>query len=46
MSKRNPVAKNMELFNRPATYKNRQKEVKKGYRKHAKDWRDSSKAAA
>lgn len=31
---KNPVSKNMEKFNRPATHKDKKKENKKGYKKH------------
>lgn len=34
MIKGNPVAKNMEKFNRPATFTDRKKAASKGYRKH------------
>lgn len=34
----NPVAKNMEKFNRPATYKDRKKEMKRGGRKHKRPY--------
>ena len=30
----NPVAKNLNKFNKPATHKDRKKEQKKGYNKH------------
>lgn len=33
---RNPVAKNMERFNRPTTHEDRRKSLKKGYEKHKK----------
>ncbi len=32
--KPNPVAKNMEKFNRPATHVDRKKREKEGYKKH------------
>ena len=32
--KRNPVAKNCNKFNKPATHVDRKKRAKKGYRKH------------
>lgn len=32
--KPNPVAKNMEKFNRPATHVDRKKRDKEGYKKH------------
>ena len=32
----NPVHKNREKFNRPATHKDKKKESKKGYDKHGK----------
>jgi hypothetical protein len=35
--KTNPVAKNMEKFNRPATYVDRKKREKKGYKKHKEE---------
>jgi hypothetical protein len=31
---RNPVAKNLEQFNRPATHSDRRKDQRRGYRKH------------
>lgn len=40
--KSNPVAKHMETFNRPQTHRDRKKDQKKGFMKHAKDWRYSS----
>lgn len=33
-SKSNPVAKNLNKFNKPATYRDRKKAMKKGYKKH------------
>jgi hypothetical protein len=32
--KGNPVAKNMERFNRPATHRDRKKALKRGFQKH------------
>lgn len=32
----NPVAKNSNKFNKPATHKDRKKESKRGYSKHKK----------
>lgn len=34
---KNPVAKNLNKFNKPATHKDRKKSKKKGYNKHRKD---------
>ena len=34
----NPVAKNIEKFNKPKTHKDRKKRQKKGYRKHKGSW--------
>ncbi len=36
MAGKNPVAKNMETFNRPATHKDKKKDQKKGKRKDKK----------
>lgn len=36
MADKNPVAKNMETFNRPATHKDKKKDQKKGKRKDKK----------
>lgn len=36
-SKSNPVHKNLEKFNRPATHEDKKKKDKKGYTKHKKD---------
>lgn len=33
-NKRNPVAKNCNKFNKPATHKDRKKAASRGYRKH------------
>ncbi len=33
----NPVAKNMEKFNRPATHVDRKKREKEGYKKHKEE---------
>ncbi len=33
-NKRNPVAKNLNKFNKPATHKDRKKAASRGYRKH------------
>ena len=38
-SKGNPVAKNLNKFNKPATHKDRKKEMKKGYEKHKRTGR-------
>jgi hypothetical protein len=35
--KANPVAKNCNKFNKPATHKDRKKAMKRGYRKHLRD---------
>jgi len=32
----NPVHKNREKFNRPATHNDKKKETKKGYKKHGR----------
>lgn len=34
----NPVAKNMEKFNKPVTHKDRKKEMKRGGRKHKRPY--------
>jgi hypothetical protein len=34
---KNPVAKNCNKFNKPATHKDRKKAMKRGYRKHLRD---------
>ena len=34
VDKSNPVHKNREKFNRPATHLDKKKQVRKGYRKH------------
>jgi hypothetical protein len=36
-NKRNPVAKNMNKFNKPATQTDRKKAAKKGYIKHKQE---------
>lgn len=36
-NKRNPVAKNMNKFNKPATQTDRKKAAKKGYVKHKQE---------
>lgn len=36
----NPVHKNREKFNRPATHKDKKKETKKGYTKYKKGEQD------
>jgi hypothetical protein len=33
-SKSNPVAKNLNKFNKPVTHRDRKKAIKKGYKKH------------
>ena len=37
-TKRNPVAKNIEKFNKPKTHSDKKKKMKKGYRKHKDSW--------
>ena len=34
----NPVAKNIEKFNKPKTHSDKKKKQKKGYRKHKGSW--------
>lgn len=41
---KNPVAKNLNRFNRPATHRDRKKSDKAGEEKHKKDLRRSDEA--
>ena len=41
-NRRNPVAKNMNKFNKPATQTDRKKAAKKGYVKHKQEKNDES----
>ncbi len=44
-NKSNPVAKNLNKFNKPATHKDRKKAASRGYVKHKKISEDNGKSS-